>query len=364
MASALPPLYRGWIEELAGGPVDGEPRATCERCAMVAHPGDPPKEHTFLASTKCCTYQPDLANFAVGRVLFDDHPLGARSREVLRQRIAARVGVTPLGVAPAPVYAALFASAAASQTTTSVFGRAPLLRCPHFLEREGGLCGIWRHREAQCTTWFCKLERGALGRLHWRVLQNLLHTIESSLRVWAAARAGITDDALAELWGAEQARVPGKVTLDEGQLNNVVPEATWRRLWGRYVDREAELYNLTAAWVSSLALADVLRIGGTAEQSAANAYRVLAARLRDPALPPRVTVGGGAVYRIGPPGRLRARVREVPYDALELPDELVRALGRFEGADPRAVAAELGVDERLLRALLDWGLLSASPSSR
>jgi len=132
--SALPPLYRGWIEELVspwGRPVSGEPRATCDRCVML----DRHDEVSFNPSTKCCTYQPDLCNFHVGRVLFDDSPLAATSRQVLRQRIAQRVGVTPLGIGPAPIYALLYDGSGAAQSTTSVFGRAPLLRCPHYLER-------------------------------------------------------------------------------------------------------------------------------------------------------------------------------------------------------------------------------------
>jgi hypothetical protein len=140
-------------------------------------------------------------------VLFDDAPLGAQSRALLRQRIAARVGVTPLGVGPAPLYTALFEGSGAAQATASVFGRAPLLRCPHYLEREGGLCGMWRHREAQCATWFCRFERGALGKLFWSVLGNLLHAVETSLRTWAAAQAGLDDEALARSFAEDMAKV-------------------------------------------------------------------------------------------------------------------------------------------------------------
>ena len=78
----LPPLYARWTDELLGGPIPAETRATCLDCAMWVKEGRNPaaydpftgQEISFLPSTKCCTYVPSLPNFLAGGVLLDEDP--------------------------------------------------------------------------------------------------------------------------------------------------------------------------------------------------------------------------------------------------------------------------------------------------
>src|SRR5579863_3280623 len=143
---------------LLPGPIPAETSATCDRCAMV-RPVDPesaPPESFFSPQTKCCTYLPEIANFLVGRILADASPDAAFGRATVEARIDAGVEVTPLGLQKTPLFSLVYRASPAS------FGHATSMRCPHYVV-DGGRCGVWRHRESTCATWFCKFARGANG---------------------------------------------------------------------------------------------------------------------------------------------------------------------------------------------------------
>ena len=151
----LPPLYAGWVEELLSGPVPEETRATCHNCAMLPRESDgAPDVLHFHPATKCCTFVPLLPNFLVGRILADSDPAGASGRRSVLERLRAADGVSPLGLDVPRRYGFLYGH-------NGGFGRTPSMRCPHYLETEGGLCGVWKHRNSICSTWFCKHDRGA-----------------------------------------------------------------------------------------------------------------------------------------------------------------------------------------------------------
>src|SRR5262245_2433326 len=165
VTSPLPARYAAWMDQLLG-PIPNEPKATCHDCAMCAPPGstvatDSPKEVVFYdPQVKCCSYTPILWNFLVGDLLADQSAEAVIGRATVERRIEAGVAVTPLGLDRPPSYFALY------QHISKAFGRTHTMRCPHFID-EGGLCGVWRHRESTCVTWFCKHERGGVGKAFW-----------------------------------------------------------------------------------------------------------------------------------------------------------------------------------------------------
>lgn len=112
------------MRELLGASLPGEPRSTCERCAMAEGPPPDPGPH-FLADVKCCTFVPNLPNFIVGRILRD--PESPRGHASVRARIADGGGVTPLGLHIRPELAAAHAEA----RQNGEFGRRRDLLCPH-----------------------------------------------------------------------------------------------------------------------------------------------------------------------------------------------------------------------------------------
>jgi hypothetical protein len=166
LSSTLPPLYAAWMHQMLAGPIPEETQATCANCAMCAKAGDPPANSTlfFHPQVKCCTYLPRLPNFLVGRLLADDDPDFAPGRITVEERLQRGVAVTPLGFGRDAVYTLLY-----QQGANAAFGRSRALRCPHYIE-EGGRCGVWKHRESTCATWFCKHVRGAVGMQFWQVL--------------------------------------------------------------------------------------------------------------------------------------------------------------------------------------------------
>src|SRR5690349_5664121 len=129
----FPLLYGRWMEDMLGGALPDETRATCSDCAMLPKGGEPPPEHAvfFNPSTKCCTYLPDIPNYLVGDILRDCTPEMARGRDTIEKRMMRKADVTPLGVGQPSSYLLWYNHSKAG------FGRSQTLRCPHYIE-EGG----------------------------------------------------------------------------------------------------------------------------------------------------------------------------------------------------------------------------------
>ncbi|MBI1881762.1 MAG: hypothetical protein HYR94_26595, partial [Chloroflexi bacterium] len=173
LETTLPKLYASWMAELLDGPIPAETNATCLNCAMLAPPGEPVNGSTlyYHPQTKCCTYIPQIPNFLVGCILSDDNPALAKGRASLITRIQAGSATTPLWLERSPTYDLKYNS------RDHFFGRMTGLHCPHYLEEDGGLCGIWRYREAICPTLGLeqeethlrlKTQREVWGRWHGR----------------------------------------------------------------------------------------------------------------------------------------------------------------------------------------------------
>lgn len=228
LRSVLPPVYQGLLSSELDKPAVVEKRASCDACEMCDKGTMPAGVEAiyFRPDTKCCTFHPSLANYLVGAILKDETPEMAEGKRRIRERIASRIGVTPLGVSPPAKYLLLYRAA---QKTS--FGRSATLRCPYLTD--GGLCSIWRHREAICTTFFCKYDAGEVGVRFWRALRSYLGHVEGSLAIWsmkAIARdvKPVLDD-------------KGTLTLEE--LEDRPPnDAAYAEMWGSWVGREEELY--------------------------------------------------------------------------------------------------------------------------
>jgi hypothetical protein len=343
------------MDELLRGPIPSESQATCSDCAMAPQGDGPPApsgEH-FLPDVKCCGYLPRLPNFLVGAALADEGllPEGRRSLEA---RIDARVGVTPLGLEETPAFTLLYQSDLGMK-----FGRSRRLRCPHYVDADGGLCGVWRHRNSVCATYFCKHDRGATGQAFWVALRNLLREIERSLAESCALDLEPGDAALEALLAVESSRGP---RVDGDELDGVaVDPEKHRALWGSYWGREREFYLECARRVAGLSWDDVLARCGARARARARLARVAYARRMDEALPSRLRVGS---YHIGLQTGDVSRISTYsPYDPLEVPNALLGALPRFEGRT-RAEAVErirsdhaLDLDDESLRKLVDFGVL-------
>ena len=178
LRSKLAPIYEGILPAFFDRPAFEETRATCDDCAMC-----PKKEASIVASihfdpeTKCCTYHPTLPNYLAGAVFADPSSDLDEGRRRLRQKLAARIGVTPRWLAaPRKFLVHLEAS------RLHAFGRARSMRCPLYDE---GRCTIWKHRESVCSTFFCKHDGGGYARAFWDALKKWTFVLESALTEYA-----------------------------------------------------------------------------------------------------------------------------------------------------------------------------------
>jgi Fe-S-cluster containining protein len=232
LRSLLPELYQSLLPEVFDTLAPTEQKATCASCAMC-----PPKDAGsgsasasadvtyFRPDTKCCTFEPRLPSYLVGAILADERPDMAEGRRRVRAKIAARVGVTPQWLAPPAKREVLFGAA-----WRNAFGRSLLLLCPYY-EREHGLCTVWRHREAVCSTFFCKYDAAADGEQFWKSVRGLVGYVERVVSLHAT---------IALLPGYAPPPDRG-LTLED--LEDQPPrEADYAALWGPWVGREEELY--------------------------------------------------------------------------------------------------------------------------
>jgi hypothetical protein len=220
------------MSQMLAGPVPHESKATCSDCAMCV-PADQSGSgiKTFDPGAKCCTYLPTLWNFLVGRILEDRTPEAAAGRASVERRIDAGGAVTLLGLTQTPVFGVLY------QHISGSFGRTRSLLCPHFLPESGG-CGVWRHRESTCATWFCKLERGKVSHHFWASLHALLGSAEQAVARWCAVELDPGAEALEVLFPPRDRPSP-PFTGPEDFEGRADPRQQ-RRRWGRWAGRERE----------------------------------------------------------------------------------------------------------------------------
>lgn len=298
------------------------------------HAAAVPEGYRFRADAKCCTYVPAIVNFLVGALLRDLPP--GPGRVSLERRVAEGVR-TPHGLDVTDDerrrYAAL--------VEADQFGRAPDLRCPHYMHEAGGLCGLWRHRNAVCATWYCKHDRGAVGQRLWRAVEALLTMVERELSHWSACQV------------LYRVAPPGAPAADDG---DDLPE------WRAWSDHAEAYYRETAAMVDDLRWADVEAIAGAEIEPLLTELRAAWAAVQTDAPAPSALVPG--LVRIGRRGKTTTRV--VTYsdsDAIDLPSELVALLPRFDGRPTAVVLAELAregvvLTPALVARLIDFAVLA------
>ena len=167
----LPAAIRARLGELdpqesEGGWAD-EARADCGNCPLVvAGEAGVPYPFSMGREARCCTAQPQLANFLAGRVA--DAPK-------VRARIANRDGVSAWGIRATAGYDDAFPLRAKAG-----FGRDEGMRCPFWVGGDHA-CGVWAGRSARCRAFFCRHDRGLAGALSWSQAAGLGVSLESAI---------------------------------------------------------------------------------------------------------------------------------------------------------------------------------------
>ncbi len=314
------------MDQFLTGPIPPETKATCDNCGMLPQPGAYPGATFFDDKTKCCTYEPSLANYRAGLILSDDDPLLAEGRRTVEERMRARIAVSPWGIDQSNRFLMLYHA-----NTPGTFGRAPDLGCPHQIE---GGCGIWRHRPATCTTWFCKHNRGATGHEFWHDLAELLREVDRQLGLWCALELE-----------ADPSLLLSTAPFDPTELGAPIQEGVYRKLWGSWTGREAEFYRACAELVRPLDFQQITRLCGPRVTARASLVREKFDRLT--AAPATSHLRLGLIQIEGISARQVGVVSYSGYDPLRMPAELAAALPHFDGRPTATVLAELETERNL-----------------
>ena len=355
--AALPPLYAGWVREMLSGPVPEETRATCGDCAM--RPPDGQSEGSagyFHPIVKCCTYVPQIPNFLAGGILRDADPALEYGRTTFLERMRVGDGVTPLGLAIPRRYRLWYEGGQG-------FGRSEALKCPHYIE-DGGLCGIWRHRNSVCCTWFCKHNRGAVGASFWRAVQGVLARIERALSWWCVLELDPGAAAIQRILSLGGGTGP-TTPLTAEEINGDVNPAVYRACWGTWLGREEEFYRACSERVGALAWEEVAQIGGPELGAFVRITRESYTGLMSDEVPARLRPGTFTIVESTPSRATVTSYRQ--FDPLSLPQTLISVLPQFDGRPTEEVlqflAAErkLRVAPELVRKLVDYEVLVPAP---
>jgi hypothetical protein len=337
------------MQQVVTGEIPEEPRATCEDCAMSVRgsDGSPPGAAFFNPKTKCCTFTPQFHNFLVGRVLSDPDPATVHGKKSMAARIEKRShAITPVGVSREA------AQEASHGGNPELFGKSLTVRCPHYVDEGKGFCGLWKHRESVCSTWFCKHERGGVGMNLWQALQQLLREVQETLARWCMLELEITPQGMGLLFPTVQSRARPDGPSDADR---------YRIIWGKWVHREHEFYVRCGELVTPLPWSEVREICGPQvqiyERVTQEAYRLRF----DTQLPKAVRVHRFQTSFATP--EFSYLWSYSPNDPLRVEQKVVDVLHYFD-ARPldealQIIREESGVtvDTHLVRTLLDYGIL-------
>jgi len=350
----LPDLYQRWVEELLPAGIPRERSATCLDCAMC--PGEGAVidggPGFFNPASKCCTYFPTLPNFLAGRAIANDNPGAAALRAIIEEDRpgGAVASATLRGVQPGAYTATLYA-----HHHDAIFGRDAAMICPYAIEAdtpEGPLCGIWKQRNAVCSTWFCKHTKGATGVTFWRALQGLLSQLELSLSWWAIAQV------LPEPTRA--------LSLTPYAVNRPIEVALRGDAWSLWGGSRAAFYEACADAVDGLSAAEAIEVAGLESRLLQWELGTRYGELRSTAPPERLRAAPFTL--IGQDGARATLVTEACKEAFEAPAVLLGLLHHFDGRPTEEVIASIRVSSKirlepgLVRRLYDFGVLERVPA--
>lgn len=344
LTNVLPPLYARWMAELLQGSLPDESESTCDDCAAARKPGIkvhvkekgvPPvfEERAFDKHLKCCTVTPKLANYLVGAALADG-TLAEVGRASLKQRIAERKAVTPFGL-----WQVEATNLEYRRRVSAEFGLSRDLLCPHYAV-EADNCGIWKHRNGVCSSYFCRPVRGMDGANFWLGgFRPLSRALEPALAQWAALQVGLPESCLLALYDFRKhpETAPWSDLCDD---DGAPDPAAYAAGWGPWQGREEDFYVACAEKVGGLSWAQVVEICGSPVAALAQVTLTAYRALQIKALPRRLKLNWGNFYFVNGNdfgGKADRYMSYDWYDYVELPRNLSVALMMFKDGQDTAL---------------------------
>lgn len=351
--SELPKLYGKLLGEAEEWFVERESLATCSNCAMACSTISDPKKR-FSPNTKCCTYHPWIPNYLVGSILSDKDSTNGQNK--ISDIIQKRVGTFPTGIFAPRDYSALY-----QRGRELGFGRSEALLCP-FYESPAGSCSIWKHRDAVCSTFFCKTISGNAGRAFWESVKTYLSHAERALAIAAVL----------DLCGSEGAAVidrtmsrqfeSGPLTVED--LDRTVSASTYKESWSKWVGRESTFFQKCFNFVKNLSASEFKSLMGAEGRLK---WESLKAKHHEMTGIPPILVKSGAEYPRSPanPACYRISLR-TPEIVLDVPQYVIDSFdGSCATADLCARIEErhgFKVGHDMLLLLFHGGVLTAASS--
>jgi hypothetical protein len=341
-----------WLEQAIGEPVPSESRASCSNCAMCGDRVADVAAIRFREDVKCCSYWPLLTNFQIGGILRDGGEGADRIRLMLQKDWA-----QPIGLGAAPAHRILYAA-----TGSKEFGRSVLLRCPYFDETATHSCTVWQHRNAVCSTWFCKYDRGLVGEAFWEAARMMLTAIERSLSIWCARRLGI--DARTIRRSLDFLSAAG---VDMQSLDGVNREQNGEGFWGSWNGRREEYYLRCLELVDAATWEETQAAGGIELQCRITEVQNAFSRLKAEFKPLRLTTNGVKVLGVdGPTMFVQSYSVMDPIAVERRLFDLIQGCHNTVVEDLRVRIAAVAMDgaDAAIQRLCDFGLLrgAAAPA--
>jgi hypothetical protein len=355
--AGLPLLYAAWMDDWLDSPIPAESKATCANCAMLPTSDAPSfgSDHYLNPRVKCCTYVPALPNFLVGRILVDQRAEMSRGRDSTLARLQRSELANPLWLEKASSYDYKYT------TRKNYFGKMEEMICPHYIDEQGGLCGIWLHRNGVCTTWFCKHTRGNVGFRFWTDLRDLLIQVENDLSQWCALKLDIPLKVVRDLAKFEtRGETIRLLEIETAQPN--LSRHTLQKIWGDWYGRETDYYIACAGLVEALSWPEVMAICGPHANTLARLVRQAEAERQLTDVPERLQPGKFKIVAM----QTDYSVVEsyLPSDPLKVPRRVLDLLPHFDGRPTAEVVTEIAlttglkVNPSLLRKLVDFEILT------
>lgn len=315
----------------------------------------------FNPDTKCCTYYPNLPNYAVGGILQDERKEAAVGRSRVLEKITGRQGVYPVGLLRPRKYDHLYSHGMQG------FGKSLSMRCPYYAETSGS-CSIWHYREAVCSSWFCKFDDGYVGQLYWEGVRDYLKHLQRLLACFVLDQLNWPPESIHTYrfidWYTPDNSPGSRHQLDENDLDEkAMPDTAYKAAWREWYGREKEFYETAYAMVQKLDRETVEHLGGF--DLRIHEQRI--ARLRDsiaaPELPKALIRNPGIVLKRQPNGRYLLSSYSA-FDPISLSKEVYELLYEFDGlktveqtvADIRETR-QLTLSEELICALFKQQVL-------
>lgn len=328
ISESQPTLYKSLFPDLFALEIPDETKATCTNCAMCASScgdngirQDAGAEPTYFEpNIKCCSFHPTIPNYLVGAILADMSEGSDIGKNKIAEKLAQRIGVTPYGVAAPAKYTLLYGQ------SSEFFGRSVAMRCPYFIDEGGGLCSIWKFRDAVCSTYFCKHVSGVDGRRFWMSLKSYLALAEQQLSRFATYTL-YPDYVLDRRHPAD----PPARRLELEELEDRSPsQKQYSALWGSWEGLEREFFEECYKLIKSLSPERVQEILGLDGEISQSVLRKHFREMTSPQLPKTLRLNPNvSVKHLGNGEIVLAAYSEI--DSVAVPEQAYPLLQEFRG---------------------------------